>query len=98
MRFEFDGEIFRWSARQEDWYFVELPAEASADIRELPRPPRGFGAVRVQAGIGGSRWRTSVFPDAERGRYVLPLKRSVREAEAIDLAAPVHVRLEVQGG
>lgn len=98
MRFEFRGEIFRWSARREDWYFVELPAAVSADIRELPRPPRGFGAVRVAVAIGGSHWRTSVFPDTERGCYVLPLKRSVREAEGIGPAGTVRVRLEVLHG
>lgn len=98
MRFDFHGEIFRWSARREDWFFVALPAAVSADIRELPRPPRGFGAVRVDVVIGGSQWRTSVFPDAERGRYVLPLKRSVREAEGIGTAGSVRVRLEVLHG
>ncbi|ODT24178.1 MAG: hypothetical protein BGN98_13090 [Microbacterium sp. 69-7] len=98
MRFEFDGEIFRWDARREDWYFVELPGELSADIRDLPRPPRGFGAVRVAVVIGGSQWRTSVFPDAHRARYVLPLKRSVREAEGIGSAGTVRVALEVLDG
>lgn len=98
MRFEFDGEIFRWAARREDWYFVELPAELSTDIRDLPRPPRGFGAVRVAAVIGGSHWRTSVFPDAQRGRYVLPLKRSVRDAENIGPTGSVRVALEILHG
>ncbi len=83
MRVEFDGEIFRWAARAQDWYFVALPAALSADIRDISRPSRGFGSVRVAAVIGDSRWRTSIFPDVDRGTYVLPLKRAVREAEGI---------------
>ncbi len=97
MRIEFEGEIFRWSARQQDWYFVALPEDFSADVREVTHPPRGFGAVRVEAAIGSSRWRTSIFPDKERGAYVLPLKRAVRDAEGVDGTGTVTVELEVLG-
>lgn len=95
MRIEFDGEVFRWSAREQDWYFVALPPELSAAIREIPRPRRGFGSVRVHARTGGSRWRTSIFPDATQGTYVLPLKRAVREAEGIGDADGIHIELDV---
>ncbi|GAA3024525.1 DUF1905 domain-containing protein [Microbacterium dextranolyticum] len=94
----FEGPIFRWTAREQEWYFVALPEELSADIREIPRPPRGFGSVRVEVRIGSSRWRTSIFPDASRGAYVLPLKRAVREAEGIGGEGTVSVRLEVLDG
>lgn len=92
---EFDAEVFRWSARTEDWFFAAVPEELSAQIREIPRPHRGFGSVRVRARIGGSDWRTSIFPDASRGAYVLPLKKSVRDAESIVDGGVVIVRLEV---
>lgn len=92
---EFEGEIFRWSAREKDaWYFTALPVELSADIREIPRPYRGFGSVRVHASVGGSRWRTSIFPSSD-GAYVLPLKKAVRDAEALVDGGPVLVRLEI---
>ena len=95
MRVEFEGEIYRWAARTDSWYFVNLAPELSADIREIPRPYRGFGSVRVNVRIGGSRWRTSIFPDADRGAYVLPLKRAVRDAEGLVDQAVVAVELEV---
>lgn len=95
MRIEFEGEIFRWSAREQDWYFAALPQDLSAEIREIPRPKRGFGSVRVDVRIGATRWRTSIFPDATQGAYVLPLKRSVRDAEGIGDAGVVSVELEV---
>lgn len=95
MILEFDGEVFRWDARTESWFFVALPEDLSAEIREIPRPARGFGSVRVAVTINGTSWRTSIFPDGGRGAYVLPLKRSVREAEGIGDNGTVHVRLEV---
>ncbi|MBF4561147.1 DUF1905 domain-containing protein [Microbacterium sp. VKM Ac-2870] len=97
MRIQFEAEIFRWSAREQDWYFVALPEEFSADVKDVAHPPRGFGAVRVEAVIGSSRWRTSIFPDKQRGAYVLPLKRAVRDAEGVEGAGTVTVELEVLG-
>ncbi|GAA2016332.1 DUF1905 domain-containing protein [Microbacterium ulmi] len=95
---EFDGEVFRWSARAEDWFFAALPDDLSDQIREIPRPRRGFGSVRVRARIGGSDWRTSIFPDGGRRAYVLPLKKAVRDAEGIVDGGIVTVRLDILDG
>ncbi|WP_454168662.1 DUF1905 domain-containing protein [Microbacterium paulum] len=95
MQIEFEGEIFRWQSREQEWIFVALPAPLSAEIAEIPRPRRGFGSVRVEARIGLSTWRTSIFPDAAQGAYVLPLKRAVREAEGIGAEGIVSVCLDV---
>lgn len=95
MRVRFEGDVFRWEARNDsDWYFVALPPEPSAEIRETQTVRRGFGGVRVDATIGGTTFRTSIFPQAG-GVYVLPLKRAVRDAEAIDPGAVVRVDLFV---
>jgi hypothetical protein len=48
----------------------------------------------VDAAIGGSTFRTSIFPQTG-GVYVLPLKRAVRDAEGIDPRAIVRVDLFV---
>ena len=80
MIIEFDAEVFRWDARVDTaWFFAAVPPELSEDVRELPRPTRGFGAVRVRARIGGSEWTTSMFPSTQRGGYILPLKKAVRD-------------------
>jgi hypothetical protein len=95
---EFEGEVFQWEARTDSaWYFTALPGELSELIREIPRPTRGFGSVRVEARIGSSRWRTSIFPGSD-GAYVLPLKRAVREAEGLVDGGPVTVELVVLDG
>lgn len=80
----FDAELWIWDARRTDtWTFVSLPGDISDEIRELGGPRRGFGSMRVQARVGGTTWRTSIFPDSERG-YVLPVKRAVRQAENLE--------------
>lgn len=97
VEYSFDSVMYRWAARVDaDWYFAEVPAELSAEIAELqsPLPRRGFGGVRVQATIGSSRWRTSIFPAGD-GIYSLPLKQSVRRAEGLVDGGPVIVRLEI---
>jgi hypothetical protein len=80
------------------WHFVSLPVPDAERIRDgvdASRP--GFGAVAVEATIGGTTWRTSVFPDAKRGTYVLPVKQAVRRAEHVAAGDVVTVRLLVRG-
>ena len=98
MIIEFDGEIFRWDAREDAaWFFTAVPPELSEEIREIPRTYRGFGSVRVRARVGGSEWSTSIFPDSS-GSYVLPLKKKVRDTESLVDGGPVCVHLEVLDG
>jgi hypothetical protein len=94
MHFTFTAPLWEWEARAA-WYFVSVPEEESADIREVPRPPSGFGAVKVRATVGESTWETSIFPGAAEGVYVLPMKKSVRSAEGIEEGEPVTVELEL---
>ena len=99
MIIEFDGEVFRWDARDDaSWYFTAIPPELSADIREIPRPARGFGSVRVRARVGSTEWATSIFPDSTSESYVLPLKKKVRDAESLVDGGPVLVHLEILEG
>ena len=93
---EFDAELWIWDARRADsWTFVSLPAEESEEIRDLADGPRrGFGSVRVRATVGGSTWKTSIFPSAT-GAYVLPIKRAVRKAEGLDTGDTATVRVEL---
>jgi len=92
----FDAELWLWDARQNDsWTFVNLPAEASAEIREIAGAvPRGFGSVRVTVTIGATTWKTSIFPGSD-GRYALPLKKAVRTAEGIEQGDTATVRVEL---
>jgi len=93
----FDAELWIWDARRNDsWTFVSLPTEASEEIRDLADGSRrGFGSVRVRVTLGTSVWKTSIFPDSERGRFVLPIKRAVRQAEGLDVGDTATVIVEL---
>ncbi|WP_033262403.1 DUF1905 domain-containing protein [Amycolatopsis vancoresmycina] len=95
----FAAELWEWDARRTDsWTFVSLPAEEPDDIRARHAGPRrGFGSVRVRVTIGATNWRTSIFPDASRGAYVLPVKRAVREAEGLGVGDVCTVTVELAG-
>jgi hypothetical protein len=94
--YAFTAELWQWDAQTtSSWYFVTLPGDLAADLRVESGPPRGFGSVRVEATIGGSTWRTSVFPESGGGSFVLPVKKAVRVAERIEDGDSCSVRLRV---
>jgi hypothetical protein len=95
---DFEAELWIWAARRDDsWTFVSLPVEASDEIRDRAGGQRrGFGSVRVEARVGASIWRTSIFPDSQKtGGYVLPIKQAVRKANALTPGDTVKVTVEV---
>jgi hypothetical protein len=93
----FDADLWIWDARRGDsWTFVTLPTDASEEIRDVTDGPRrGFGSVRVRAAIGASTWTTSIFPDGGQNAYVLPVKRAIRKAEALDAGDTATVTVEL---
>lgn len=94
--FVFDAELWIWDARRtETWTFVTLPEDVSDQVRDIATPGRGFGAVKVRAGVGVSTWSTSVFPDKQSGCYVLPVKAAVREKNGVGPGDVVEVTVEL---
>jgi hypothetical protein len=93
--FTFSAEIWLWDFESGTaWVFVSLPEDVSSEIRSVARAPKpGFGSIRVDVRIGNSAWKTSIFPDSKVGRYILPLKKSVRRAEGVDVGDMVEVTL-----
>jgi len=95
VRIVFDAELWLWDARRTDaWTFVSLPSGESEEIRDLAGGPRrGFGSLRVRVTIGSSTWTTSIFPG--KTGYVLPVKRSIRVAQALDVGDSATVTVEL---
>ncbi|MEV7972783.1 DUF1905 domain-containing protein [Cellulomonas sp. NPDC089187] len=92
MRVDFEAVLWRWDARPGLWTFVTVPEELSDEILDRTAGyTHGFGSVRVEATIGGTTWRTSIFP-GDSG-YWLPIKRKVREAEGLVLDGNARVSL-----
>jgi hypothetical protein len=97
MSYEFYADLWRWDARQSDsWTFASLPTDVADEINDVAGPiSRGFGSLRVDVTIGATTWRTSIFPDAKRGTYVLPLRRAVRAAERLETGDTARIQLRL---
>jgi len=66
------------------WRFLGLPTKMAKEIKETyGKQARGWRSLPVTVTIGATTWDTSIFPDNKAGTYLLPLKASVRKAEAI---------------
>ena len=94
MNFEFSGKIFIWKGPA-PWFFVAVPAKESHDINSIAGlVTYGWGVIPVHVRIGKTKWKTSLFP--KNGRYLVPIKASVRTAEKLEKGDKVTVRLEVR--
>jgi Domain of unknown function (DUF1905) len=47
--------------------------------------------------VGGTTWRTSLFPDGKRQTYLLPMKAAVRMAEGLRDGSSATVAITVLG-
>jgi hypothetical protein len=93
MNIEFTGTIFIWKGPA-PWFFVTVPKEQSRDLKEISGlVTYGWGVIPVRVRIGKTEWQTSLFP--KDGRYLVPIKASVRKAENLEEGDNVTVRLEV---
>lgn len=95
MRFEFESVLWRWESRSDSiWVFATVPEDVSDEIQQaVVGMENGFGSVRVDVTLGGSRWRTSIFP-SDRA-YSLPIKKAVRAAEGVELGDAVSIVIEL---
>lgn len=75
------------------YYLVFLPAKTAKAIAHMQQGKQrlGWGSVRVNARIGATAWRSSVFPT--NGTYILLLNAKVRKAESIEEGSSVAVQL-----
>ena len=102
------GEIVRfaapllvWSVEDAEMAYVEVAGEAAEAIHayelmrrlELGRR-RGFGSVKVEVRLGGSRWPTSVFPQ-KKGGWFLPVKKAICRAEGLEEGDRIEIRLHL---
>ena len=93
MIIEFNGEIWYWRGPA-PWYFVTVPEQQSRDLKAiLGFVTYGWGMIPVDARIGKTEWKTSLFP--KDGCYIVPIKADIRKAENLEEGTNVIVRIEV---
>ncbi|WP_225826146.1 DUF1905 domain-containing protein [Streptomyces naphthomycinicus] len=94
MELTFAGRVVEWRGPS-PYYFVAVPEQESADIREVAAlATYGWGAIPVEARIGGTGFTTSLFP--REGAYLLPLKSAVRTPQGLAVGDEVAVELTVR--
>ena len=94
MIFEVNGKIWYWRGPS-PFFFVTMPAKQSRDLKAISGlVTYGWGVLPVEVRIGKTEFRTSLFP--KDGRYIVPIKASVRKAENLENGDKVTVRLEVR--
>ncbi len=94
MVIEFTGKILFWKGPA-PWFFVTVPAQQSRDLKAISNiVTYGWGVIPVHVRIGKTEFTTSLFP--KDGRYLVPIKVSVRKAENLEKDDNVTVRLEVR--
>jgi len=94
MHIEFSSRIIFWKGPS-PWFFVTVPAKHSRDIKAISNiVTYGWGVIPVHVRIGKTEYTTSLFP--KDGRYLVPIKASVRKAENLDKGNKVSVQLEIR--
>ena len=94
MNLEFSGEIWYWHGPS-PYYFVSVPAEQSRDLKAISDlVTYGWGMIPVDVRIGKTEWKTALWP--KDGRYIVPIRDTVRKAEDLGEGDKVTVRLEVR--
>ena len=92
----------QWRGERGTYHLVTITgeeAEAIAMHERLARlevgSRRGFGSVKVMARIGGTRWKTSVFPQNRKSEWVLLVSKKVMKAEYLAEGDPLTVELQL---
>lgn len=93
MDLEFPGELWYWKGPA-PWYFITVPEEECSELAAASAVVSyGWGMIPVTARVGATSWKTSLWP--KDGRYIVPVKATVRKAERLELGQTVGVLLTV---
>lgn len=93
MNMVFKGKIVFWRGPA-PWFFIVVPEQQSDDLKAISNfVTYGWGVIPVRVRIGSTEWQTSLFP--KDGRYLVPIKASVRKAEKLEEGDTVTVHLDV---
>lgn len=91
MELEVSGTCIEWRGPS-PFFFLPLDAEsADAVAARAGALSYGWGCIPITARIGETRFTTSLIP--REGTYLLPLKKAVRDPEAIDLDTKVRATI-----
>ena len=95
------ASLRRWQGNRGTYHLVTLTGEIAEAISMHERlhrlefgARRGFGSVKVIARIGGTQWKSSIFPQRGKAEWILLVSKKVMRAE--DLSEGDSVALEIE--
>lgn len=94
------GPVWLWQGSdgaptKGSWYFLTIDGDTANAIRANAVNAAAWGSVYVEATIGRTTWRTSLFPSKQVGGWLLPLKAAVRKAEKLAEGTMVEAELRL---
>ena len=93
MSIDFSGDIWYWKGPA-PFYFVTVPSPQCDALKSVSAAVTyGWGMIPVTVRIGETEWTTSLFP--KDGRYLVPVRDRVRQAEKLKEGDTVNVVLQV---
>ena len=97
LTYRFTSEMVIWTPKKgAAWHFIPVPKDDADHMRFFAAHlVRGFKSLKVNVTIGETSLRTSVFPSTDRGTYILPIKKLVRDREGLAAGDDVEVKLNV---
>jgi len=51
--------------------------------------------VKIEASVGKTVWKTSIFPDTKLGTYLLPVKKEIRKAENLNIGSVIDMKVRL---
>ena len=79
------------------WHFVNLSARQSGEIRvRFGGNARGWGSLPVEITLGGTVWRTSIFPDRKSDTYLFAIKAEVRKREGVVAGSTIRALVRIR--
>lgn len=77
--YSFEATVWKYNG-QAAWYFVSLPLELSAEIREQSiDKEEGWGRLKCEAKLADTMWESSIWYATKEKTYLLPIKADVRK-------------------
>jgi len=93
MQVSFSAPVERQAHGRATIHLVTLPDDEADLLASLGVPRGGFGSIKVNASIGDTTWRTSIFPTSDT--FILLVARKLLAVEQIEVGDEVMVALEV---
>ena len=95
MKVSFTSDIWLYKG-DGPWHFITLPSDIADIVNDIAATNRrGFGSVKVAVTIGNTSWSTSLVPDKKSKSFILPIKKSVRTLENLQVGVSPSVTLEI---